>query len=283
MISLRTAGEAITLVGLLVLGGLGWNHFRSTNVVNVTQSSPTTKVVTVDGPIRDKIVRETIQDPTQAALITKLLSDNGKLRLQISSISSTQSTLTSSGGDKSNGGEGTITPTVQGPSPLSFNFKDYQLNANYSSDGKGFSYELTQGFRIIATSGKTPTGSSVSSVELFRQTPTGPVRVPTETVQINGPENPTRWIFSPRIQGGVGYGTAGKEEIVALQWFKFGSTPAAEDVRFSILSLGVSNDGLTLLPVSVNLGRIKHNPLTNLWASLTVSSKSLGAALTVTF
>lgn len=282
MFSLRTKMEALALVGLLVIGGIVWRHIRSTSVVSVVQSTPTTKVVTVDGPIREKLVPQFIQDPQQQRLIGQLLADNTKLKSTVDGLTSTLATITSSGGDKPNGGEGVITPT-----PLkvgSFTFKDYQLDATYKSDGSSFTYGLTQGFRIVTTTGKTPAGSRVSLVELFHSTPEGPVRVPSETVEINAPDNPIHWIVSSRIQGGLGYGTSGKEGFVALQWLKFGSTPAAEDVRFSLLSPAVGNNGLTLLPFSYNLGRIKHNPFTNLWVSPTVSlDKTVGVAISSTF
>jgi hypothetical protein len=124
-----------------------------------------------------------------------------------------------------------------------------------------------------------------------------PIADSVTRVVVSEPLKP-RWRVSFAIQAGAGYvtTTAGKGwqpmAVVGLQWLKRGSSTAAEHCSLSLLSPAVLLDATSaepgLLPVSVNLGRIKHQPLKDIWIGPYVGLNAgkvghLGAALTATF
>lgn len=285
--------------GLLLAGGLVWWGTRPGPKPIVTNPLPNTTVVTTQGPVTTKLVTQFITDPAQAKLMNDLLAENARLKLTVGTLTSTVAKLESKGGLNVNGG--TITqlpsttmalPGVSAPQTVdNYSFKDFQLNANYTSDGKGFNYTVSQDLRVVTTTGKDKNGAKLSIVKVFQTTPQGPVEVSSVTTEIQTTDNPTKWWISPRIQGGLKLGVGSGETkagVVAFQWLKRGTSRSAEDTTFSLLSPGVTfgPDGakLTLLPVSVNLGRIPHQPLTNLWVSPTLDlNKTLGIAFTATF
>lgn len=278
---------------------------KSTSAPVITHPNPSTTNVVVSGSITPKVVTEFISDPKQQALISQLLAENKSLKLEVTTLTSTVARLETHGGVKET--SGTITPVevVQpsndrpdgGTSPTAgnvagadpsrtFNFKDFRLNALYSTDGKAFSYSLTQDFTIVTTVGRARDGSKTSLVKLFTTEASGKqVEVSSKTVALQEAEGSSHWFASPRIQGGAGVsGQGSKVGVVALQWLKHGSSTAAEDTTFAVLSPAWSTKGLVLLPVSWNTGRIKHNPFTNLWVSPTLGlDKSVGGVVTATF
>lgn len=283
-----------TIIGAAIVVALSslfyWDSHRFTTPV-ITH--PTTNTTVVEVPkITERVVTQFIQDPAQAKLVTDLLAENKRLKLEVSGLTSTVAKLESKGGLNVNGGTITLLPQttmgVQGVSPTlsvdSYLFKDFQLSANYTSNGKSFDYTLAQLFVITTTTGKDVNGHTTQLVKLNQKVNESMVEVPTTTIELQAPSNPNRFYLSPRIQGGLALGFNGKSPIVAIQWLRRGTSPAAEDTTFSFLSPALTTGGLTLLPVSVNLGRIKHNPFTNIWVSPTVDLKqSIGLAVTATF
>lgn len=279
---------------------------RGTKVVT-TQPLPNTIVSVVERPVLTiKEIDKIVTDPVQQKLINSLMIENKALKLEVTSLTSTVATLNTKGGVGIN--EGTIREVVDAgnspkvahePTPAgnlashdpskSFNFKDFQLNAVYSGDGTGFRYDLSQAFTIVTTTGKGKDGHPLSLVKLFQTTPSGQAEISSKTTEVFADPSAPGWHVNPRIHGGVGINDAGHYGgVVAFQWLTFGSTKAAEDSRFAILSPAVgitkASKDLGLLPISFNLGRIKHNPLSNTWFSPTIDlNKRVGVAITATF
>lgn len=279
---------AVILVFTVLLAYTFWPH---TNSPVVSHPLPNIERVEVE-KITEKVVKEFVQDPAQLAIIKAQAEQIKQLKGEVRELTSTIARAESAGGVGVNGGGITLlppttmvierTPEVR---EQTFSFKDYQLEALYTSTGSRFTYGLQQDFIITTTTGKDSRGHRTTLVDLSQKTPSGSVHIHTKTTELFARENPPSWFLSPRIQGGVGIDTTGaKFGLVALQWLRRGTSSAAEDTRFSILSPALSSRGLTLLPVSVNLGQIKHNPLTNLWISPTIDlNKSIGLAVTATF
>lgn len=264
-------------------------------------TTPLPNVTRVEVPsVTEKVVKEFIQDPAQQALIKAQADQIKKLKGEVIGLTASIARAESKGGVGLNGGSittvsipilpnsgGTI-PSNVGPigsnSASEFKFKDYQLNALYSSDGSKFTYGLQQEFTITTTTGKDALGHRTTLVGLTQKTPEGQKAIPVTTVDIESAPDTVRWHVSPRIQAGLALDTNGKSGLVALQWLKRGSSLAAEDTKVAFLSPTLSSQGLTILPVSVNLGQLKHNPLKDLWVSPTLNlNKSVGLAVTTTF
>lgn len=293
MINIKGIGVAALIVSLGV-GGVYLYEKHRNGGAEIAQPLPNVKVVTIAGPITEKIVTQYITDPAQAKLAGDLLAENKRLKIQVGTLTSTIALLDEKGGVGINGG--TITEsndlsatnaTPESPKNLSFSFKDFQLDAAYTSDGKRFSYDLKQGFNIVTTTGVRKDGSKLSIVKLYQDVSGKKVEVSSVTTEIQTLDNPVKWWISPRIQGGFGY-VGQKSGVVALQWLKRGRSVAAEDTTFALLSPGVTvgagGSSLTILPISFNLGGLKHSPFTNLWVSPTVNlDKNVGVAITATF
>lgn len=263
--------------------------------VTVTQPLPNTTVVTTTEPtVTIKTVEKVVTDPAQVALIKALLAENSALKVKVTSLTNTVATLNTSGGKGIDGGNIVqVEPDpkrepnqVQGTPSQAFKFTDYQLAAAYNSDGSAFTYTLSQEFLVQTTSGYRKDGTKLGLVELYRKGPKQTlVPIASKTTEIFADERAPHWIVSPSIEGGLGLSTEGKEAVVGVQWLKRGKSPAAEDSSLALLTPAWSTkQGLTLLPVSVNIGSIKHVPFKDIWLSPTVGlNKSLGGAITATF
>lgn len=280
----------------IVLGG--WILFHPSPKPVVTIPLPNTTVVTTPGPITEKIIKEYIKDPADAKLIESLFKENLRLHFQVGTLTSTVAQLNSKGGVGVNGGTITSLPSttmvvndenllVNALKSKEYVFKDDQLTAHYTFT-PSFTYELHQKFNVATSTGIGKDGSKLSIVKLYQTTPSGQIEVSSVTTEIQTLDNPTTWWFSPRIQGGVRLSSDNSQVfLVAAQLIKRGTSRAAEDTTFAILSPGLTiGNGvkLTLLPVSVNLGRLPHQPFTNLWVSPTLDlNKNVGIAVTATF
>lgn len=283
---------AVLLIALASYGV--YKHFSHNPITSVTQVTPDVKVVTVDKPvITEKIVDRIVSDPKDKAVIAALLAENKKLNAETTVLTQTIAELKSHGG-------GTVTmippgcqmdthdkiicpptdpPVVTPPNPNdgAWNFKDYHLSASFRPPSL-FSYDLTQKFEILTTSGKLKDGQPIANVKLFEIDGKGD-RIPVadvKTTAIFSDQTATHWFTHTNLQAGVAFtkdpdGKTSNGGLVVLQWLKRGKTKAPEDIGIAVLSptfffsQDVKEPGL--LPVSLNLGRVPHQPLTNLWVS----------------
>lgn len=273
------------LVGALSVGV--WNHFHPQ--INTTKILKDIQTVTVEKPVLvSRDVNKIITDPNQKVLINKLLKQNDALNLQVIQLINATATNESHGGTDS-GGIVTIPPTTltpnETPQPYTFSYKDYQLTANYNEPN--FTYDLKQDFIIQSSTGKAKDGSKLSILKLYQVTPSGNVDIPVKATVIFADEQASRWMVSPRIQGGLGVNQDGKAGIIAVQWLKRGRSKSAEDTSFSVLTPEVSIGSTTtigILPVSFNIGTLPHQPFTNLWISPSIDiNKKVGVVLSATF
>ena len=114
-------------------------------------------------------------------------------------------------------------------------------------------------------------------MRLFELGP-GETRTPlthvSTTVVAATPDAP-RWHLRAAVTAGAGYagGLAGVSPgaVVGLRWLSYGSSAAAEDGRWSVLTpalwLDRTGQQAGLLPVSVNLGRLPRQPFRDVWLS----------------
>lgn len=282
----------LVLVGTLGLGIGAWAHTRLSSPPSTTQIVHDTKQVIVEVPVlTTKVVDRIVTDPKQQVLINNLLKVNEGLKVQVASVSSSVSTATSTGGTTASDG-GTITPlpSTQTSMPNLFEFKDWQLDAKFGSNGVYFDYVLNQTFRVVSTTGRDANGQPVGLVDVYQTgSPKGDVKVPTTTTVVFADGSVPRWLISPRIQAGLGVNQDGvKGGVVALQWLKHGKSKAAEDVRWAVgspaLFVGGGTSQAGVLPISFNFGTIPKVPLTNLWVSPFLDTqKRVGVVLTATF
>jgi hypothetical protein len=286
---------------IIVVGSLGWyiGGKLSPSPKTEIQVVHDTKEIRVEVPVlTEKVVDRIITDPKQQIVINQLMKENCDLETHVAALLSTVATNTSSGGGTPiQISEGTLPPgevvhSDNGRTPdfrRTYEFKDFQLDATYDSEGKDFNYRLNQTFRIATTLGKDPDGHPVSLVRLFQDTPTGQREVPSNTTAIHANPAPTRWRVSPRIQGGVGVDQDNaRGGIVAFQWLKRGKSLDPKDLRLGALSPGVfvtsGQVRPVLLPITFNLGSLPKQPFSNVWAGFGVGlDKRLMVTLTSTF
>lgn len=292
---------------LIVALGIGvdiWIHQHfSKPIISTTVVGGVSQVKVESPTLNPTTIDRVVADPAQQEVINNLLKVNNDLKLKLTQLNSTVATSkttggTAKGGNLVQGNQNSVrlesNPNKHDPEAGTKasdqvvqpnEFKDYQLDARYTADA--FNYTLTQSFRVVSSLGRDKDGNQVGLVKLFQDTPKGQVEIPTQTTIIFTTPAGSRFIVSPRIQAGVGFNPS-KGGLVAFQWFKHGASPAAEDVKWAFVSPAVyfNGTGVTpvLLPVSFNLGSIKHNPLTNLWVSPFLDKfRKVGVSFTATF
>lgn len=281
------------LIGILALGIGMWvtrTYFPATHEVQLT---PDTKVVTVEVPVlTDRIVNKIIKDPADQKLIAKLMKENSDLKAKVIGVSVTTATNEVTGGTKEGG---TITvPEAEAIPPATVNgcpsvddaclkvklFKDYQLTASYNSEF--FSYILNQKFKVVSTTGRNQDGGQFTLVDVYQRTPNGDVKLDAQTQEVVANELVNRLFISPRVNIGVGrLSDTSVGAVAGLQWLKYGRSKAPEDIRFGFAtpSIFIKNGGyeLGILPISYNVGSIRHMPLiTNVWISPFLSQTKFG-------
>lgn len=304
------------VAGLLIVGGIiGWGKWHHTPQATISTPVPGVTSVVIPGPITSNVVIKYVSDPAQQKLINDLLTENKKYKLEVISLTSSVGELKQKGGLGVNGGtisRGPDTADSTGrinsipsersavggserllPSlPDSFTFSDFQLQANYTSDGRSFDYTLSQSFSVVTTTGKDSSGKGVSIVKLFQTNgPNGsPINIPVVTTEIASAPNPIQWFFSPRIQGGFALDQSGeKDGLISLQWLRRGRSKSAEDSSFALLqpALTINQSGvkLALVPAAINLGgRGRLNPFHDIWLGATINlDKQVGFTITSTF
>jgi hypothetical protein len=284
-----TIGKIAALVLVCVVAG-GVVYEQCAPPTQTVRTIDNTKIVTVDRPVlTEKIVTKVITDPKDKLLVRSLLSENERLKLDVTGLTQTLAQLHSTGGVKESGGVITIIPnTTQVGDPV-YEFKDFQLDAKYASSGKIFDYTLDQQFEVLSTTGRGKDGGKVGIANVFQVKPDGTrIPVPSKTVDVYADEATSRWLVSGRIQAGLGVTTARETGgVVAFQWLKHGKSPAAEDVKLSVASpalfLTKTTHDVGVLPLSINLGSLPHQPFSNLWVSPFVSRTRIAGVITATF
>lgn len=262
--------------------------------VQIVQTTPTVKTVYVNVPVLDtKTITKFVSDPKDKAEIQRLLALNKKLGADVVQLTNTVAELQSHGD-----GNVTVTPPT-GSTPALTKFKDWRLN--FTTDGKTAHYDLTQKFQVLSTTGRDKDGKRIALINLFEIGPQGE-KFPmskVETTAIFADETKSHWLVSPAIQAGLSVTRDANARtvtggVIGLQWLKKGRTKSAEDSSVSLLTpvAFISGDvrEVGMLPVSVNLGRLKHQPFKDIWVSpyvgfdwSTRNLSRLGLGLTATF
>jgi hypothetical protein len=108
----------------------------------------------------------------------------------------------------------------------------------------------------------------------------------TKTTVVAASPKAARWRLGLAVQAGAAF-TPEAGVVAGLAWLRRGTSSAAEDNSLSLLTPALLVHGstyeLALLPASLNLGRIPHQPFSDLWIAPVVTRRSLGAALVATF
>lgn len=280
----RHVVEVVGLVLAVVLGvHLALGYFRGP-AITVKQVTPDVQVVMVDKPILDEhTLTRILSDPADKKLIQDLIARNDALNTQLTAVNRTMAESKSTG----QGNVETVPATAT--EPATFHFKDWRLT--FDTDTKTANYLLQQKYEVLTSVGRNKDGSPLSLTQLYEIGEKGE-RIPVasvSTVNVFADATSPHWIRKLAIQGGViasrdSAGNNATGGVVALQWLKHGRTPAAEDVTYAILSpafvFGKGVQDIGIFPVSINLGRIPHQPLSNLWFSPFISkSQRLGLAV----
>lgn len=297
ILSLVSRYLVVVRVGLLAVAvaslvGL-WYVVKHTDGVRVEHPSPEVTRVYVDRPvIHTKDLLEYI-DKNDHEAVRRLMKENEKLRNEVTIVlvqkhkgtSTGEGPVTVSGLPQYTIGPlppsapvfGTEAPTI--PEPFKLTFKDWRLA--FESDGTQAHYTLTQQFSIISTAGRDKNNEPTNSVELYEIGSNGErVLIPvTEVTRATAKPTSPFFYAKPSLQGGMAVlpqSVSGDVEYdaafaLSLPWFKRGTTTAAEDTRWAYLTpmVTVSDQEWTggVVPVSFNLGTIKHTPFNDLWVS----------------
>lgn len=301
------------LIGILALG-IWWVR-RDPAPVITKPTETTTNVVLPGETVTPKEVIKYVTDDKE---VKRLLEENRRLKIQVTQLSETIANHKATG-------SGTVTtvgtarpPIVVPPAPIvdqntiinpgdfviragtEINYKDFRLD--FTTDGREGRYTLTQKFEVLQASGVDAAGKPVSTTKLFE---IGPGETRTEvkdlkTVNVFADNKPRKkWHVGATLQAGLGYGVNSQDTskkgtlaVGGLQWLKRGTSPAAEDSTLSLLTpvilFGNEQAELGVLPISVNLGRIKYQPFKDLWVSPAVGWRTgtlgrLGVVVTASF
>jgi hypothetical protein len=244
---------ALGAVGLLALGAVcGILAYRSltTPRVQIVNTPGNVQTVYVDRPvIQTKDVVRVVVDKAEA---TKMMAAAEADHQTITTLSETIAVLKAKG-------EGKIEyrdRLVPGDTVVrkEAHFSDFRLTFDAVDDKA--TYSLLQRFEVLSAVGKSAETDTVTKV--VSATPDAP-----------------RWHFRASVTAGFGYagGLNGLSPggVVGLRWMTYGSTPAAEDGRWSVatpvLWLDSKVQQIGLLPISVNLGQIPKQPFRDLWLS----------------
>jgi len=269
---------------LVLIAGFGiYSWFRGPKIEIVTGPGNATTVY-IDRPVL--VPKEVVRYVEDRANVQKLLDENAALRNQITVLAETIAELRSTGSgsivyvDRPVPGE---TRTVrQG------DFRDWRLHFTFQDDQA--QYELTQRFEALAAAGHDREGRPTATVRLFEIGP-GDTRTPlttTKTTVVAASGQGARWLLSPSIQAGAAISDTTPGALVGVQWLKRGTTKAAEDNTYALMTpvvfVSSGRREIGLLPASVNLGRLPRQPFKDLWVSpYLAGSGRFGIAVTATF
>lgn len=289
------------LIGLGV-GAWAWNHFHpSTTIIkNVPGQS-----ITIEKPvIQERDVIKYIQDPAQAELVKKVMAENKSLGLKVNQLQTAVARNETHGGTTEGGKVEAVTRSesesgvlqsngsaLQNEQIRSFDFKDWQLDARYTTDGNRFNYTLFQDFTVVTTSGRDSEGHKVGLVHLYQKGPDGKPRlINAQVTNIFNDETAPRFMKGFKIQGGLGVDNQNRKlgELVIVQWLTHGKSHDPNETRWAVLSPAImfSQGGARsygVLPISFNVGTISHNPFSNIWFSPFVTKGNVAAVVSFTF
>jgi hypothetical protein len=284
----KPAFEVLGLALAVLLGILIHRHFAQPTVT-IVQTTPDTKTITVQAPtLTPTTIEKFINDPKDKATIAALLKQNGDLKLSVVQLTNTVATLQSHGGTGTDTG-GIITPVLPLPDVAavpSYQFKDWRLFATYSANS--FTYDLNQKFSVFTTTGTDKNGKRTEFVQLFEQGPNGErIAVPATTTAIIADPTAPHWFVHLNVQGGISVVPGNVGGIIGMQWVHKGTTTAPGDQTWSILTpvvvFSTPTPDVGILPVSVNVGHLHHQPFTNVWLSPYVGVSRFGLAVSATF
>jgi hypothetical protein len=261
-------GAGVCLAAGAVVGILAYRHITTPRVTIIEQPGPV-RTVLVDRPTLE--TRDVVRYVTDRAEVARLMTDLAAAHQQITFATETIAVLNGKGA-------GTVTyvnRAVPGPErvALEAHFRDWRLT--FDSYGKQGAYTLSQRFEALTAVGRTRAGQPTATTRLFEVGPgetRTPLTITQQTVVAATPDAP-RWHLRAAVTAGAGYaGTlAGWRPggVVGLRWLSYGTSKAAEDERWSIATPALWLDGagaqVGMLPISVNLGQIQHQPFRDLW------------------
>lgn len=274
-------------------------------VITTQQVAPHTTASEVGAvTLTPNTVEKIVSDPKDKAVIAELLAQlaNAKTNATAVVVTSAAETAKGSGRLVVSGPPpevavpGATTPTTAtAPTPIAVHYMDWRLTFDGDLTTGEAHYALAQTFETVVAMGRQADGKGVAVAQLYELDAQGQ-RVPvptTQTVGVFADETVPHWMRALAIQGGGGAtrasdGGFGKDAVVVLQWLKHGRTADASGVTYAVLSpalvIGPGVTDIGVLPVSVNLGRLPHQPFSNLWLSPFVAkSQRLGLFVTATF
>lgn len=277
MILLRPRTLWTVLAAILIAAAVVFFWPSKPDVI-VTPTTEKTTTVQVEAPTI--VTRDVIKYVEDDANVKRLLDENKKLKIQVTQLSETIARHVSTGGGKGvTVPTNTLPPDVQPGGTTSFNFSDYRLNFAANLETNDVRYKLTQRFEVLSTSGRNKQGVPVSLVKLYEIGP-GDTRTEiadTKTVSIFADDTRPKWHVSPTLIAGFAYtadvatGTKSPGGVVGARWLTRGRTKSAEDSTWSLVTpvalLSEAKKEFGILPVSVNLGRVKYQPFKDLWVS----------------
>ena len=276
------------LVVLCIGAGLGaWGYARwQIPPTPVIRTVTNTQYVQVPGPVTYKNVPVAIKDQADAKiLLAQAAADKATISTMAETIAELRRVTVAPPETK--------TVYVTTPGAPEAHFSDGRLT--FDAVGPKTQYALDQKFQSQIAIGKDRNGRPVVYSKLFEIWP-GETRTEltnTKVVVVSTSPTSKSWFFSPSIQAGFGYdvtlstraGTSGG--LVGVQWLKRGYTKAAEDSVWSVATpvvfIAAKSVKVGILPVSVNLGRVPHQPFRDLWVSPLVTLHSAGIVVTATF
>lgn len=263
----------------------------------IARPAPNVTTITVPEPIFSERVIKTYIKQEDHAAVTALKKENAQLKIDVQTLSIALAQYQGQGS-----GVIIVNDLSNTTGVPAFTFKDWRLM--FRGEGTTASYTLTQQFKIYNTVGKTRHGITTNLIRLYEVGPNNQqFPVPTvETTTFVQPPPTEGWYTKLSVQGGwaglsiVSANTPSTPTgtgVVALPWLKHGTTRATEETRWAFLTpaLAVSKTERTvgLLPVSFNLGTLRHQPFSNVWVSPFIGTTTgatvnrAGFVLSVTF
>lgn len=290
MAHLITTYVVVLVVGMF-LGAYAYSRLGPQPTVRILPAD--TKIVYL--PKTEIKYQDVVKFVTDKTEVSRLLAENKVLHQSVTQLNETIATY-----HATNSGPVVVVPsntvTTLPPNtttPTVTRFKDWRLE--FVSNGQQATYQLTQRFEVLSTTAKDAAGLPVTATKLFE---IGPQE---ERVPITDAKT-TSIIIVPadhlyvhlNIQAGVAVTNDVNGAVIGAQWLKRGKTHAPADTRYAFatpvlfVASGVTEAGI--LPVSINVGTLPHQPFTNIWLSpyvgISINTRSVsrvGIAFSATF
>lgn len=268
--------------------------------------APGVTTITLPQSRLTKDIIETYFDPQFQKPLNDLLKENKELKAKVTQLSATVAWYQSNGGGTVVFNIDPTSPTAPAVTPVlpRFTFKDWRLSL--VGENNRISYELKQQFVIVHSLAYNRDKVATNLFELYEVGPNNElfpaVKKETRTVVTTAPSE--GWYVKPTLQGGwmgltqlANAPTASVTNtgagVLAGQWLKRGKTRMTEDTRWAFLTPSVAitptEVSVGVLPVSFNVGTLRHQPFTNLWVSPFLGTTNgttinrVGGVISVTF